>query len=361
MVSKPLANRRQVLKSIGGSIGTIGVSGTVVGDTGDDWVEIVTARSGETPIRTKRVPKEWREHALHSRKVTKEVKKQFLDRSDIAGIGKIRSSDQYGGVHGFQVEVEVDPSTFRGGIPASVGGIEVATVPVRERGMSCRTTEYSTVPGGADARSSSGFGTAGCRVRQDSEWRMLTVAHLATTNECSDDPTGLGVQHFDNEFGTVQRYDENVDYMTVSEAYMQTDPDILDGYNYPVAGYVTKAGVEDAVANSTDVDQSGATTGHDTGPIEEMEFSDGWESCITYEGEGIRFDIQNAEGDSGAPVYYNDPINEEAIMYGLYSQWITDVGTWSCRGDDSLTEGAYGAGSSAYRLHNNHDITFDNY
>lgn len=66
MVSKPLANRRQVLKSIGGSIGTIGVSGTVVGDTGDDWGEIVTARSGETPIRTKRVPNGSSAYRLHN-------------------------------------------------------------------------------------------------------------------------------------------------------------------------------------------------------------------------------------------------------------------------------------------------------
>jgi hypothetical protein len=272
-------------------------------------------------------------------------------------VGKERATETYGGLPGFRIHVSVDPNTYTGGIPGSVDGIPVRISEYEKRGLACRDGTYSPVPGGIDARAY-GFGTAACRVKQGGNWRMLTANHLVA--DCGEDPTGVQVSHMDDAFGYVKNYDENVDYATVSEAFKTMTNYIKDGNIYPVAGHATKSGVESAVTHGTILTQSGATTGTDTGTLERMEFSDGWKSCVTYESEGIKFDIQNSEGDSGSAVYFNDGVNEESIIYGLYSQWITKVDEWSCRGDSNLIEGKYGAGSSAYRLNNKHDIIFGN-
>jgi hypothetical protein len=82
MVDRDAVTRRTVLKSLGATTTIAEFTELTTADTAsqDDTVEIVTARSDDEPIRTKRVPRSWREHALHSRQVNDQITKNYLHR-----------------------------------------------------------------------------------------------------------------------------------------------------------------------------------------------------------------------------------------------------------------------------------------
>lgn len=112
-----------------------------------------------------------------------------------------------------------------------------------------------------------------------------------------------------------------------------------------VSGYVTKNGILDFDSVNKTVYKTGISTSTESGHIKNAEVSGG--ECNDYGGEGIAYDMDQAGGDSGAPVYDLRDGDEEAYMVGIAVAAWNDTGNNACNTSDIY---ANCIGPSAYNL-----------
>jgi hypothetical protein len=331
----------------------------------------VTTKRGDKVLKTKEVPRAWREHALLVRRVNEEITDRYLNHSGVKTVATIGSSKTYGGKSGFNVRVEVDP-TNPPTLPAAIDGVSIVQTPAQEVGHGCTNKDwFEPIPGGVaiwgGKNGDGGRGTSGCRVTRDGTDYILTANHVIGGEPCSNDPTGETVYMYTDSnsvsnWGDVPNdgsfWDQSTDHVLVKADRVSVGDRIEDTYDYDVLGHHTRSSLEDK-QSSTDFRKQGSTTGPQTGPITALDISDGWAWCIDYDGHGIEFDIKNGEGDSGGPIYeqYQSPIDNNTYnrIAGLYQQWVSNDGTASCgSGVLSYT----GRGIAAYRLDNSYNMIF---
>ena len=128
---------------------------------------------------------------------------------------------------------------------------------------------------------------------------------------------------------------------------------------------MTEEGIANAIGEN--VEALGTTTGRTSGPISKMNVTDTWtgddgdeyqwSSCVDFSGHGVEFDLVNAEGDSGGPIYQPNDRFEVNIMTAMYQMWIGNEGTADyC--SDSAIESHTARGIAAYHLHNSEGMSF---
>ncbi|MFB6186548.1 MAG: hypothetical protein ABEI86_06750 [Halobacteriaceae archaeon] len=78
---------------------------------------------------------------------------------------------------------------------------------------------------------------------------------------------------------------------------------VIEGDGWGIGGVATN--LENFIG-SKEVAKMGITTGRRTGTIKAVnQTTSVSNSCVTLKGDGVEYDLRQAEGDSGSPVYWN--------------------------------------------------------
>lgn len=314
----PTVDRRKVLKGIGvgGGLGALAGRGLadgslVVGSTGEATVEVPHILNGDEVLQWREVPRSWYEHIEHNKRVTRQVQDDYLDASGVRSIGAVRWDREFGGKNGLQVEVEVDPAEFDGGIPETIDGIPVTIEEFsgERRLANCDNLgSFNPAPGGVTVGPQSDGkddrGTSFSEVETSSGTNGLMTAFHVIANSCDDDILDDVADQACVKFGTVIEYDVDADYAVI-------DPDSNhsavgeireeNGTQYDVSGHYSESTICDFASNGTSVRKTGCTTGTHTGEVKKCHTKDA--GCPSMEGHGVKAGTQVGIGDSGGPSY----------------------------------------------------------
>lgn len=348
-------NRRDALRMAAsvGALGTVtSVPGVVAGSTGKE-VEIVTHVSQGKPVKTKTVPKSWVQHLEAARRAKQQITKQHRENSAVKIVSLIRSKDTFGGKRGFTIKIEVAPNQTSPNVPSQANGIPTKIQDFTERIPQYCTGDdsYDDLPGGVII---GGGATTGCRVHFDydsdgtSEGFLWTAAHIFGSDVC-DYSSGTTVYQKGDPWGHIK-----VDNVPNDSVFVRPKSGYsIDGQinetneSLNVAGYVSKSGLADMVADGVSVYKTGIRTGTNEGTVIGTGVTDMDRSCVDYEDEGVNIDVYTLQGDSGGPIY--DEVNGNAYMIGITSTGHRPTSYPNCELDDMLGRVE---GPSAYHIAN---------
>lgn len=214
--------RRTVLRTVGGSSAIIGLSnllGTAGAQSGRTL--IVTHKRGDKPIKTKSVPKEWKNHADNASQAKSEFVRRYSNRDDVKTVSLMASQERYGGKRGFNIHARVTTDEAKQELPDSVRGVPTAFsnfVPIEEDGACYNTGDWDDCPGGVTF---DGNGTSGSQYYYDTdgdgfgEPHILTAAHLFG-DPCDHILVGKTADQTDDEWGTVEAQSGSLDAVVCS-------------------------------------------------------------------------------------------------------------------------------------------------
>lgn len=341
-------SRRTVLRTVGGSSAFIGIGLVGSASASDGQEKIVTHKRGDTPVKTKDVPKEWKSHVDTASKAKSELAQNYGNRNDVKTFSLRRADERYGGKHGFTIHVRVTSNQAKDELPDSARGVPTSFseyIPPKPDGSCYNTGDWDSCPGGVTFN---GGGTSGSQFYHDydgdgnREAHILTAAHLFG-DECSDQVGDTATQTND-DWGTVKAHSGPLDAVLchpnsgfgVDNRIIQQTGDI------DVVGHVTKSGLQDMCTNNEYIGKMGKATGNHSGTLEECEYKAS--TCDDLKGEGVKYSIEAAPGDSGGPVY--DTRDGDAYMVAIHE------GSWNefdtdCDGDPVKSTSI---GPSAYSI-----------
>lgn len=278
-----MAERRNVLKAIGGSVSLTGVS-ALVGANGPGTVEIPVLADPSGIREWETVPKSWAEHRLRVRAVNDEVRDRFLNHPAVEKIGITGSDKSIDGKNALEVEVEIWENEEPISIPDEIDGVNISTTKAKESKKTdlCYNSGeiFYDVPGGVWADTVNGEGTFCCKVNDHSgssvQSRLLTAAHVPASDQCSDDPTGTKFYMSDRdtkEVAEVIDYNAKKDWAVAditNNEFSYTNQIKLESNTYiEVQGWVTQDGLESYVGNET-VKKMGVATGLTSGTLKKF-------------------------------------------------------------------------------------------
>lgn len=318
-----------------------------------DTVTIVTHKAGDKVVNTKKVPRNWKEHADLAADVRTELGKQYANREDIGYLSLAPSNNKFGERWGFRVEIEASSQSARNVIPDEVNGIPVKAVEPEERvleGNACYNEKvYDDTPGGVTFDGA----TAGSQYYIDYdgdgsfEQTMLTAGHVISFNHCDTNIVGNNVTQHHEDWGEVVDHRSSLDVAACAPTQYgkSVDNHIQQTFDkLVVSGHVTESGLQDMVANEEYVWKTGIMTGTTSGKVDKM--YEGGSGCGGYNNEGVRSKNDSSSGDSGCPVY--DVRGDEAYMIYVHNQGgETTTGDTDCEGQEIT---AYSHGASAYEI-----------
>ncbi|MFB6202805.1 MAG: hypothetical protein ABEI98_12460 [Halorhabdus sp.] len=185
----------------------------------------------------------------------------------------------------------------------------------------------------------------------------MTAGHI--WNACQNSVSGDSAYSWTNYIGDIKHVDKYADYVLIRGGGYSFDNAIRtpSGTDVPIGGWYTKSGVDSLASNQTWVRKVGVTSGEHYGPVTGNGSSNGWGTCVDFEGAGVTAKIKNAEGDSGGPVYhYNNNGNGKAWLVNIYQEWINQTGTKQCHGGTQKVASKC-RGTAFYHLNNAHGIS----
>lgn len=317
--------RRRFVRTVTSAVG-LGSLGVVSG-SGDDTVSIPVLVSDGEVVRRDEVPAGWLDHVEQAKRVARDIRATYGGLAGVRSVARTRSEETVGGKNVSKVRVEVTDDAVADAIPDRVDGVEVTTVPAREVAATCfNRSAYDHMPGGV-IMSGTGTGTAACEVERNGTRYMLTAAHL--WDACN------GVDSYDayqygRKFGSLKIWHDSADYAYANNTSDQIEfaPTVksADGREL-IVGYVTEYGTESFMSDGETMEKLGISTGETHGVITANDVSGG-PGCIDLDGKGVEVDNDQAEGDSGGPVYYVDDSGDH------YMTSIATLG-WNYIADDS--------------------------
>jgi hypothetical protein len=299
----------------------------------------------------KNVPEDWYEDLQRARDVKIIVKNNYSAKDGVVGIGT--SPGIYGGENSY-VFVDVLPEhidELRGEIPEQIDDVPVrvqeGSPPVLSGHSPCDSgnsncNNYNTkpdIPGGfvCEGDSDQPQGTFLTPMYDASSNR-----HFATAAHLFDTPySGKPIWHPDdgsssNEVAEIVDGDCYLDFVVGDERNGNYPQRRIDGASpESVNGQFDRDGVADLKAQNEYVRKIGVTTCETCGYVESTDYFLYGVPCSPRPGQvkwGEGSDIQ--DGDSGAPVYHENPYNSSY-------QWIVSTGTWYIPGDSSGGTGAW--------------------
>lgn len=353
--SNKLVTRRSILRSTA-LVGGLNVSTQVLGtaDATSDEVEIVTHKSAGRIAKTKFVPRSWKEHLDLVRDVRDLVANNY--QKNLPGVkntGIISSDDFYGGKRGFAVEIEAATERARKSVPDSVQGIPIKKVEPTNWKPMCSACynegTYDLTPGGVEFND---IGSCASIYYLDYdnddyyEKTMLTAAHVV--GSCSDQLNGNSVNQGCESWGEVVDYNWTLDAVACNPTadYKAVD-DIIQEENdtETVVGHVTESGLAEMQSSGETTYKTGKDTGTEYGVVKKTNIGDN--SCMGFDGHGIKVSNDVTRGDSGGAIYDID--DGDAYMMSVTSKGGNDTGSTACDGDPIYE---YTKGPGAYEINN---------
>jgi hypothetical protein len=291
---------------------------------GERKTKITILAEGERAAKTVRVSKSWYQQTKRATQVKESVKNALKGRSDVHTIG-IRSDDRtIGGLRAEAVDVQVDPDGSLDGIPSSMDGVPVVAEkserPKQTGCSDCYCEYHDEVYGGLTYTTDYWDGTFACRVKKDGNKYLLGARHVFIEKEekgYCEDSTDTDVwsraDHIDTIFGVADSYypdhdaallklDDNADESISADMVGSGSRDGV------VVGRVTGAGLDYLNSKDSTVQKRGRSTCFESGHIKkiEQEIGCGWFDSQTIQGI-VRSTPDQEKGDSGGPVYYEEP------------------------------------------------------
>lgn len=310
--------RRSVLGAVGG--GAILPSANVLGDvdpTRTVRIPKVLDRTGENVLEWETVPESWWNHVRRVRDVTERAQERFLDRSGVRSVGYGLGDETVGGKRGFQIVVGLDPEAGRPSLPSTFHDIEVRsresspTLLGESDGHCSNLKRFDPAPAGVtlegDPVDEIG-GTGAVKVDSDAgRAGMLTAHHLF---QCLGNAGGEPAYQCGQKVGEVGQNDTKTDFAVVKgDAPFDDQIKEEDATRWDVSGFYTKSGIDSLISDIEVVYRTGVGYGTDDGPVRENGLKcsettlDSCPCSLTFEGEGVRVEIDSADGDSGGPAY----------------------------------------------------------
>lgn len=310
----------------------------------NNTVSVVTQWDQDGIHKQEKVPKAWYEHLQIVRDVQSELKQKYADAPGVKEVARVRGDDKFGSFRNFNVRITVDSESVGANIPQSVDGVQITTTEQKDGGpTACGgfTGNINPAQGGIGCQGDS-YGTLYLGVNKESsnaDDLVLTAAHL--WGECTSiggDDLYQGGDHY----GTVEDYDHRADFATVDGddgtfGDEESVGEIKDeNGDWPVDAWYGDSGIDSLISKGEDgrtVYQMGTTTGLTSGVLTANNVGNTWSSCIDYYDNGVQYDIRNAEGDSGGPVYTHNSDGTKAVLVCMNSYGYSSTGnTISCRG-----------------------------
>lgn len=345
-------SRRSFLAGVG-ALGT-GVAGLGVSRAArqSDTTTIPVVKHKGEVLESKQVPREWWAYETKVDRIAQRLRERFADASGIDGVGIARSDVRVAGKRATRPIVYTDPVSPRtAAIPDSVDGVPIASREVsRPEPETCYTGDYDSVPGGAQVGDGSGVvASATCPVEQsDGTHALMTCAHLY--DRCSSDPDGEALYQSGQYVGTVDQWSVKQDWVTVplsSYADVSGFDNAIAGTYSEVTGYVTRSGLKDHMSNDTTVYKNGRTTCETSGEVVEIDVA--VRLCDGFSNESVSYDFVKTStptegGDSGSPHYHEFFFNNDrkaAVIAPHYGGESVGCGAYKIRNDHGISFGAY--------------------
>lgn len=370
---RSIADRRTVLRGLGGGFAGLGLAG-VVGGRGDDTIEIVTIKRGDTPLNTEEVSEDWWAHVLKARELRERLRSRLASNPLVDGVDYyVDERRRIGGMPGRQIKVRIEAGHLDDvAVPSEVDGVPVEKRPEIEFVTeSCEEdrdrTEHDWVPGGSQlsAEGSTGSWSATCKVHlegEDDPW-LMTCAHAFDDWDCDGKDDTDWVEHVNSRVGLGWRAnsDFHMDFACVNLSDTKEIEGVTNSVKYqtstgrrPISGRVTRSGFDYYLGDT--VHNYGARTSHTSGELfgilDEGDVSHAHAGWCEPDGEDpvdwFHTGTCTLPGDSGSPHYVtwvDFQGREQASILGVH------IGS-----PDSNRSEAFG--SAAYEIYDEHDITF---
>lgn len=266
--------------------------------------------------------------------------KKYLEKNGVEGTLKLVDDKEYGGKRGFKIRVEIDPSKLNSHIPDSVAGVPIEVVESPETAKAnCSGTDGRIDPviGGVENHRGDGSncfeaGTTWMKMSDsNNDSVMMTAAHI--WDACSQtDITGDAAGQADVKYGDIKDFDPQTDWASINPTKSITSlSKILEpnGTERQVVSIVTSSGIDELASTNEPIRQVGLVTGLDEGYVQGSGSNSG-DDCIDFDGKGVQCGgINNAQGDSGGPVYALDE-NGNAEMICMYQIILNPEGDLDC-------------------------------
>lgn len=353
--------RRRLLSTLLG----VGFSATAAGHltTDDlkaaatDQIPIVEGFSSDDPkkpvetftAKKRNVPVDWYNDLQQARKVKEDVLSTYGGLDDVIGIGV--KAGTFGGDNA-SVQVDVLPTNIaesRGTLPETVDEVPIEVNEGSEiTPDACNTGDFDyIIPGGVRAigDDSDGYGTMMSQIYDHhGRQRFATARHLYSGGNAN----GRNLWHPSKSktpVGEVVRahcYDDLV--LAVSLNGHAPQRRIEDANPELVNGQFSRDGLSTLQANGERVLKVGCRTCKTGGQIHNVNYTHFGYGCTPKHGQ-VRWGSGNDSkgGDSGAPVYHQNPNNSSY-------QWIVSLDLWS--GSNAT------GGTGAWRIKNRHNYHF---
>lgn len=348
-------NRRSVLKTIGAS-GIAAYIGTGVGTAGGPEMERVPrVKSGDEVVEWMEVPKRWLQRSEAVKNATQGFTNNRLSEKGIQSVGMVPRNKEIAGKRTFEINVEIDPDKFDGGIPDTYQGepVKKSEMASDDMGPNCHNDQnYDPMPGGVwiEGDSAAPRGTTFGMVEYNNTFYMLTALHLFGDNNCNNYNIGDDVDQYSQNMGALEGFQTDYDLALCSHDNGIAVSHSIDGesQSWDVKGYASEVSMRDRAAAWNDsYKMMGTSTGIQTGGIGETHKS--ISNCYTFGGHGARGSADGAAGDSGGPAFAVE--GGEAVYLYLHS-WGTGgkTNTYNSCADEYTWEKTMG--TAAYAINN---------
>lgn len=370
------SRRRNILKASASIFSMTGLQGAL-SNKGTDRIKVPKYLGADGVKEWMKVPRKWYNH-YHGVIADKEdFDTHHQDYPGIARTSVTGDPDRkVAGKTAFQIEVSVDTDEQENEIPTKWKGTPVEIVEAAEAHPAGQCSPCTTcfvndcywpnLPGGTviQSKETGSVGTIMCLIEKGGIPYVLTAAHLGDVCDGKLDQ-GDKFHQRNRTIGEVEEYSKSADYVLVDGSGGNHDKtDILhDGdEEHEINGVVSETAIGDLIDSdpsdgceeaSDPVYEMGWTTGRTKGCVIDTHVKEWFSPCWTFDSEGVEFSNKNADGDSGGPVFVDN--GGWVYMVCMYSTHYGDAGSM-CGGRKI---GETGAGTAAYHLRNNYNMTFD--
>ncbi len=375
-------SKRSFLKAVGAGSGITSIGGlnvTVASATGSgNYVKIPTAKRGTEVIETEKVSKKWYNMYNTAKEVTHHLQKKTAVDENISHVEIGASSDYIeDDVRGFEIRIGAhNQSAAADRHPSSSNGVPIRIIEAEETRSTCANRgTYSSMSGGI-ANSHAGGGkiyhsTTSCRVKRNGNFYMLNCAHVFFNGGGNGSCEGLGGHtayqsmndHSNRKYGEPARWNNVHDWCIVAKnnsngINYNGRIQFPDGSRYGIGGHYTEYKINRMVTSYEQVTKIGISSGKTTGRVASTNsnVSNG-SNCISMDGAGVKVTNNQADGDSGAPVFHfvsnGDPPKCYMVSIATQTPNGSKIGT-AC--NNNLYN--YGIGWPAYKMSNQANIQF---
>lgn len=340
-------NRRRFLQSIGSGL-AIGGIGTASAQTNGDEVEIPVIVRGDEVAVSRFVPKDWWSYIKRVRRTTEQVRRNHGQKQGVVDVNIVLSDDQHvAGKRVTQINVDVNPKQFQGNVPDRANGVPIQISESKEEALTAcyNTGDFYDMPGGVQTEgkvegtsNTYEVGTSCGRVYSNNtnEYYMMTAAHLFRGSDCNSTYGDTAYQSF-RDIGTVDGESIEDDFSLIKDGSSSTDFTnevmTLNDDRVPIDGAATN--YEYLMENFTTIEKTGVTSGYNGGYLQKKNVGSSL-NCITLHNKGVRIAANQAEGDSGGPMYVrmnkSDPDQEAVGIVGIATIGVDPTGNTLCDG-----------------------------